>query len=148
MLTTSRIPLIDLGGHIDPDRAAARETARQLYDALSTIGFAYITGHTVSPTVREAAFDASRAFHMSSPTQKQSLAINGFHRGYVGLATSTIVTSSVAKVTRPNMSGTDRSGARELSALPQAVVGTVDCRAAGAVHRLGRTHPPFRPRRP
>ena len=41
---------------------------------------------------------------MSSPTQKQSLAINGFNRGYVGLATSTIVTSSVAKVTRPNMS--------------------------------------------
>ena len=100
----SRIPLIDLGGHTDPDRAGALESARQLHDALSTIGFAYITGHTVAPAVREAAFDVSRAFHASSLAQKQTLAINGFHRGYMGLATSTIVTSSVAKVTRPNMS--------------------------------------------
>ncbi len=50
------------------------------------------------------AFDASRQFHASSLEQKQSIAINGFHRGYMGLATSTIVTSSVARVTRPNLS--------------------------------------------
>ena len=100
----SRIPLVDLGGHLDPDHPSARESARQLYEALSTIGFAYISGHNVTPAVRDAAFSASRAFHDSPLAQKEALKINGFHRGYMGLATSTIVTSSVARVTRPNMS--------------------------------------------
>jgi isopenicillin N synthase-like dioxygenase len=100
----SRIPLVDLGGSLDPDQPAASSTARALHEALSTIGFAYITGHGIPVAVREAAFEASRAFHTSPLAYKQSLAINRFHRGYMGLATSTIVTSSVARVTRPNMS--------------------------------------------
>jgi len=98
------IPLVDLAGNVDPTRPVARETARALHDALSSIGFAYIAGHNVSVAKREAAFAASRAFHASSLERKQSLAINAAHRGYMGMATSTIVTSSVAKVTRPNMS--------------------------------------------
>jgi len=98
------IPLIDLGGNIDPQRPAARDAAASLHEALASIGFAYIAGHNVTPASRDAAFDASREFHASSLERKQSIAINGFHRGYMGMATSTIVTSSVAKVTRPNMS--------------------------------------------
>ena len=98
------IPLVDLAGNVDPTRPVARETARALHDALSSIGFAYIAGHNVSVAKRDAAFAASRAFHASSLERKQSLAINAAHRGYMGMATSTIVTSSVAKVTRPNMS--------------------------------------------
>lgn len=98
------IPLIDLGGNIDPQAPAARDAAEKLYEALSSIGFAYIAGHNVGPAAREAAFDASREFHASPLERKQSIAINAFHRGYMGMATSTIVTSSVAKVTRPNMS--------------------------------------------
>lgn len=98
------IPLIDLHGNIDSEAPLARETAARLYEALSTIGFAYIAGHNVAPASRDAAFAASREFHASPLERKQSIAINGFHRGYMGMATSTIVTSSVAKVTRPNMS--------------------------------------------
>jgi isopenicillin N synthase-like dioxygenase len=98
------IPLVDLGGNLDPDHALARASARELFTALSTMGFAYLGGHSVPPAVRSAAFMASRDFHTSALEKKQSLAINAFHRGYMALATSTIVTSSVAKVTRPNMS--------------------------------------------
>ncbi|NDZ14207.1 isopenicillin N synthase family oxygenase [Variovorax sp. WS11] len=98
------IPLIDLHGSIDPHAPLARESAARLHEALSTIGFTYIAGHNVAPASRDAAFAASREFHASPLERKQSVAINGFHRGYMGMATSTIVTSSVAKVTRPNMS--------------------------------------------
>ena len=98
------IPLIDLGGCLDADAPAARASADQLFDALASTGFAYIGGHNVEPAVRAAAFDASREFHAASDAQKRSLAINAFHRGYMGMAASTIVTSSVAKVTRPNLS--------------------------------------------
>jgi isopenicillin N synthase-like dioxygenase len=99
-----QIPIVDLQGSLDADAPLARQNARALFEALSQIGFAYIAGHNVAPATREAAFAASRDFHASTLAQKQSLAINAFHRGYMGMATSTIVTSSVAKVTRPNMS--------------------------------------------
>ncbi|WP_295372211.1 2OG-Fe(II) oxygenase family protein [uncultured Pseudacidovorax sp.] len=98
------IPIVDLQGSLDATAPAAQQSARELFEALSQIGFAYIAGHTVAPATREAAFAASRDFHASTLAQKQSLAINAFHRGYMGMASSTIVTSSVAKVTRPNMS--------------------------------------------
>lgn len=98
------IPIVDLQGSLDADAPAAQQSARELFEALSQIGFAYIAGHNVAPATREAAFAASRDFHASTLAQKQSLAINAFHRGYMGMASSTIVTSTVAKVTRPNMS--------------------------------------------
>ncbi|MBP6894187.1 MAG: isopenicillin N synthase family oxygenase [Pseudacidovorax sp.] len=98
------IPIVDLQGSLDADTPAAQRSARELFEALSRIGFAYIAGHNVAPATREAAFAASREFHASTLAQKQSLAINAFHRGYMGMASSTIVTSTVAKVTRPNMS--------------------------------------------
>ncbi|MET3515401.1 isopenicillin N synthase-like dioxygenase [Pseudacidovorax sp. 1753] len=98
------IPIVDLQGSLDADTPAAQRSARELFEALSRIGFAYIAGHNVAPATREAAFAASRDFHASTLAQKQSLAINAFHRGYMGMASSTIVTSTVAKVTRPNMS--------------------------------------------
>lgn len=98
------IPIVDLQGSLDADAPAAQQSARELFEALSQIGFAYIAGHNVAPATREAAFAASHKFHASTLAQKQSLAINAFHRGYMGMASSTIVTSTVAKVTRPNMS--------------------------------------------
>lgn len=98
------IPIVDLQRSLDADAPAAQQSARELFEALSQIGFAYIAGHNVAPATREAAFAASRDFHASTLAQKQSLAINAFHRGYMGMASSTIVTSTVAKVTRPNMS--------------------------------------------
>ena len=83
---------------------AAPHPEAALCDALATVGFAYILDHGVPLDVIDAAFAASHDFHASPPALKQSLAINEFHRGYMGLATSTIVTSSVATVTRPNLS--------------------------------------------
>ncbi len=91
----SGLPIIDIAA---PDAAAA------LGRALEEIGFAYIAGHGMPQSVIDGAFAASRAFHASSLAQKQSLAINAWHRGYMGMATSTVVTSSVARVTRPNLS--------------------------------------------
>jgi isopenicillin N synthase-like dioxygenase len=91
----SALPVIDI---------AATEAAAALGRALEDTGFAYITGHGVPQRMIDAAFAASRAFHASPDELKRKLAINQFHRGFMGLATSTVVTSSVARVTRPNLS--------------------------------------------
>lgn len=98
------IPVIRIGDSFDSAALAGRESARALCEALATIGFAYVAEHGVPQALIDAAFAASREFHASPLALKQSLAINASHRGYMGVATSTIVTSSVAKVTRPNLS--------------------------------------------
>ena len=97
------IPLVDLHAS-STDPGVRRRAAADLYQALTTLGFAYIVGHGVAQSSLDAAFEASREFHASSQSLKDSIAINRFHRGYMGMATSTIVTSSVAQVRRPNLS--------------------------------------------
>jgi isopenicillin N synthase-like dioxygenase len=89
------LPIIDIAA---PGAAAA------FGRALEEIGFAYIAGHGVPQATIDGAFGASQAFHAATLGQKRSLAINEWHRGYMGMATSTVVTSSVATVTRPNLS--------------------------------------------
>jgi isopenicillin N synthase-like dioxygenase len=91
----SGLPVVDIAA---PGAAAA------LGRALEEIGFAYIAGHGVPQAVIDGAFAASWAFHTSPDVLKRSLAINEWHRGFMAMATSTVVTSSVAKVTRPNLS--------------------------------------------
>ncbi len=91
----SGLPVVDISA---PQAAAA------LGRALEEIGFAYVIGHGVPEAVIDGAFAASRAFHASPVAQKRSLAINEWHRGYMAMATSTVVTSSVARVKRPNLS--------------------------------------------
>ena len=103
-MTQPGIPVVDIAGLADLDSPAARAAAAQLCAAYESVGFAYIAGHGVPVATIDAAFAASAEFHASSLAQKQSIAINQFHRGYIGMATSTIVTSSVARVTKPNLS--------------------------------------------
>jgi isopenicillin N synthase-like dioxygenase len=100
----TRIPIIDIAPLAGTDAAAIGRVARELCEAYEQVGFAYVQGHGITDTTIAEAFAASRAFHAATPEQKRSIAINDFHRGYMGYATSTIVTSSVAQVKKPNLS--------------------------------------------
>lgn len=98
------IPVIDLHGNRDAGNEVAARTAKELYQALSSIGFAYIAGHGVDPAIRESAFAASKEFHASDIKQKMSIGLNEFHRGYMPMASESIRTSSIAQVRKPNLS--------------------------------------------
>ena len=98
----STLPIIDMGGLGDPAGEAA--IARQLDDAFSRIGFCYFTNIGVSPAHVDALFAQSRRFHAQSDAAKRTIVMNDFHRGYMPPKTSLIATSSVAKVTQPNLS--------------------------------------------
>src|SRR5690349_982465 len=86
------IPLVDVEPLARPGDAAARRAADALCRAYEEVGFAYIVGHGVADGLIERCFAASAEFHAAPLEKKQSLAINGFHRGYMALATSTVVT--------------------------------------------------------
>jgi isopenicillin N synthase-like dioxygenase len=101
---TQTIPLIDVGALRDPGDPAAGRAAEELCRAYETLGFAYVVGHGVPADLIARAFAASAEFHASPIERKQSIAINKFHRGYMALATSTVVTSTVAQNRKPNLS--------------------------------------------
>ncbi|WP_138466115.1 isopenicillin N synthase family oxygenase [Poseidonocella sp. HB161398] len=99
------IPVVDLSGLAGGAAPEARAaTVAALKEALMTSGFAYLAGHGVPEDLVERMRQMNMAFHDLPLEEKMKLKINGFHRGYMPMSTSTIVTSSVAKVTKPNQS--------------------------------------------
>jgi isopenicillin N synthase-like dioxygenase len=97
-----RIPILDIspatGG------AGRAQVAGQLAQMLERVGFLYVAGHAVAPGLVAAMRAQSQAFHALPLAEKMKLKLDRNFRGYIPINTSTIVTSSVATVTRPNQS--------------------------------------------
>lgn len=109
MIQTSRgqfseIPILDVSGLHGDDQAAIRHIASRLRGHLENVGFIYVVGHRVPRSEVEAAREASRRFFALPEEQKLALRINRNFRGYLPFAGSTMVTSSVATVRKPNQS--------------------------------------------
>lgn len=89
------IPVIDL------ESPQVADAFRRAYGEL---GFAYLEGHGVPQELVDAAFAASRSFHALPLEEKLALKVNAQHRGYMPFAESKIVSSSIQKATKPNLS--------------------------------------------
>ncbi|KAA2317495.1 isopenicillin N synthase family oxygenase [Pseudooceanicola sediminis] len=99
------IPIVDLSGLANEASDTARAASvAALKAALETSGFAYLSNHGVPEDLVERMRQMNMAVHALPDVEKEKLKINDFHRGYMPMSTSTIVTSSVAKVTKPNQS--------------------------------------------
>jgi isopenicillin N synthase-like dioxygenase len=98
------IPIIDLAPALDGDPEGEAAAARRLDDVYSSVGFGQVVGHGIDRSLVDDLFSASRRFHGLAAQDKLAVALNDAHRGYIAMATSTIVTSSVEVVRRPNQS--------------------------------------------
>lgn len=72
--------------------------------AYGEVGFAYLEAHGIPADLVAGAFEQSRRFHALSLEDKLSLKVNAEHRGYMPFAESRIVSSSIQKATKPNLS--------------------------------------------
>lgn len=101
----SEIPVTDISALAEgADPLARAETVAALRDTLERSGFTYLSGHGVPQAAVDRLAGLARAFHALPLEAKQRIVMNDYHRGYMPFSTSTIVTSSVATVTRPNQS--------------------------------------------
>lgn len=98
MTEFSEIPVIDLGAHSDTD------LARDFLAAYGSTGFGYVTNHGIPQTLINDMFAVAQRFHALPLADKMALKVNTAHRGYIPINTSTDVTSTLAKVTKPNQS--------------------------------------------
>lgn len=100
----SEIPILDVSSLYGNDDAAIRATAATLRSYLEKIGFLYVVGHPIPRADVEAVREASRRFFALPDEDKLKLRIDKNFRGFLPFAGSTIVTSSVATVSKPNQS--------------------------------------------
>jgi isopenicillin N synthase-like dioxygenase len=100
----SRIPILDVSGLYAPGMTAIRGVAQALRGHLESVGFLYVAGHRMPRTAVKAVREMSKAFFALPESDKLKLRIDRNFRGYLPFGGSTIITSSVAKVSKPNQS--------------------------------------------
>ncbi len=80
------IPIID----IEPLRndCNAKETAKQILDAVESVGFFYIVNHGIDGNLIESARTAARRFFAYPFEQKNKIAMDEYHRGFLAIGQS------------------------------------------------------------
>ncbi|MEO1550321.1 MAG: 2OG-Fe(II) oxygenase family protein [Pseudomonadota bacterium] len=102
MTEFNEIPVLDLAPLIQGEDTA--QLAKDFAQTFGNTGFGYVINHGVSADLRNAVFAASERFHALPKAQKQAIALNSAHRGYIAINSSTDVNSDLAEVTKPNQS--------------------------------------------
>ena len=95
MVEFAEIPVIRLGTRSEDEIAGAFRAA------FGTTGFGYATDHGVDQALIDAVFAASARFHALPLADRQAIAVDRSHRGYIAINTSTDVTSTLADVKNP-----------------------------------------------
>lgn len=99
------IPVIDVSAAVDAaaGEPALREVAEAVRRASVSVGFFYITGHGVAPSLVADVFEANRRFHALPLAEKEKLRQNRWHRGWMGFGDSKLDSSErFAAARRPN----------------------------------------------
>jgi isopenicillin N synthase-like dioxygenase len=92
---TEIIPVIDIAGYLKGDRGALDRVARQLREALTTVGFFVLTGHDVPLALIDDAFAQAGRFHRLPMAKKLALKLNEHVNGYMAMGRYAVFTSDV-----------------------------------------------------
>lgn len=104
VITETTIPTVDLSPALEGSASGVAHVAGQLDAVYRDVGFGFVTGHGIEPSLIEGLFAASKRFHALPAADKLAIEVNEAHRGFIKMASSTIVTSSVEVVRKPNQS--------------------------------------------
>ena len=92
---TDTIPVIDIGDYLTGRPGALQATARQVHDALTTVGFFVLTGHDVPVPLIERTFAEARRFHAMPMAKKLALKLNEHNNGYMVMGRYAVRTSDL-----------------------------------------------------
>jgi len=85
LIDADRIPVIDMAPLSGSDRAAIAAVGQALLDAARRVGFFYVRNHAVPQPLIERVYSLSRRFFALPAEVKQSVRINGRHRGFLAI---------------------------------------------------------------
>ncbi len=89
------IPIIDVGGCLAGRPGALAAAAREVHDALTTVGFFVLTGHDVPMPLIERTFAEARRFHALVMDKKLALKLNEHNNGYMVMGRYAVRTSDI-----------------------------------------------------
>ncbi len=97
------IPVIDVAEYLAGRPGALQDTARQVHDALTTVGFMVITGHDVPRTLIAQTFGEAKRLHDLPMAAKLALKLNEHNNGYMAMGRYAVWTSDVNKNDKPDL---------------------------------------------
>ena len=89
------IPIIDVGDYLAGRPGALAAVAREVHDALTTVGFFVLTGHDVPLPLIERTFAEARRFHALPMEKKLALKLNEHNNGYMVMGRYAVRTSDL-----------------------------------------------------
>jgi isopenicillin N synthase-like dioxygenase len=92
---TETISVIDIADYLRGTRGALAGVARQLRQALTTVGFFVLTGHDVPLALIDDTFAQAGRFHKLPMTKKLTLKLNEHVNGYMAMGRYAVFTSEV-----------------------------------------------------
>jgi isopenicillin N synthase-like dioxygenase len=100
---THAIPVIDVADYLAGRPGALQSTARQVHDALTTVGFLVVTGHDVPPPLIERTFAEAKRLHDMPMAGKLALKMNEHNNGYMAMGRYAVWTSDVNRNDQPDL---------------------------------------------
>ena len=94
MSSSIRLPLIDMSGVREGDKASIRRAAEAIQTACCDTGFFYIINHGVPQPVIDRAMSAAAEFFAYPTEVKREAAVNKRHRGWHALGGATMYEAS------------------------------------------------------
>src|SRR5437762_13301611 len=89
------IPVIDIADYVAGRPGALAAAAREVHDALTTVGFFVLTGHGVPLPLLERTFAEARRFHALPMEKKLALKLNEHNNGYMVMGRYAVRTSDI-----------------------------------------------------
>ncbi|HVB15156.1 MAG TPA: 2OG-Fe(II) oxygenase family protein [Stellaceae bacterium] len=89
------IPVIDVADYLAGRAGALAATARQVQDALTTVGFFVLTGHDIPQPLIQGTFAEARRFHQLPMAKKLALRLNQHNNGYMMMGRYAVRTSDI-----------------------------------------------------
>lgn len=102
MKTFHEIPVIDVSQLFEGTQHGLEIVAKDLKQAYTTVGFAYIEGHGIDPDLIHSTLELGEAFHALSFKKKMEIRQNNCFRGYVPPRSSQLNVSSLGAASKPN----------------------------------------------
>ena len=87
--STEEIPTLDISPYLNGEPGGHEAVAGRLHDISTTIGFFYLKGHGVPPSLMARMFAEAKRFHALPDIEKRKIpyfAVDGFKSGYVAAA--------------------------------------------------------------
>ena len=78
------IPVLDLTEYLAGEQGARERLGRELREALEEVGFFYVVNHDVPKALIDRTFAETARFHSIPTEEKNKIAINECHVGYLG----------------------------------------------------------------